>query len=166
MGIVINFPFVLRPARQVKFVVDAKSNRSLKRVPPRRTLRSNYDPRRDDPFLWSFAMSHSLQKGKNRGILDGITDFACGDLKRRLLKASSRWYLHPLHVPVVLLGVFFDHAAWEVNRLCKVVAHFESLSRDAGIGSLDNSTPSRHSYSTSGGRSTFNNPSQNSCLRL
>ena len=82
-------------------------------------------------------MSHSLQKGKNRGILDGITDFACGDLKRRLLKASSRWYLHPLHVPVVVLGVFFDHAAWEVNRLCKVVAHFESLSRDAGIGLLE-----------------------------
>ncbi|KAK5464663.1 hypothetical protein LTS15_001225 [Exophiala xenobiotica] len=139
MGVVINFPFVLRPARQVKFVVDAKSNPSLKRAPImiRRTSRSNYDPRRDDPFLWSFAMSHSLQKGKTRGILDGITDFAFDDLKRRLLKASSRWYLHPLHVPVVLLGVLFDHAAWEVNRLCKAVGHFESLSRDAGIGSLE-----------------------------
>src|SRR6202000_3428128 len=46
------------------------------------------------------------------------------------------WYLHPLHVPVILLGIFFDHAAWEVNRLCSEVEQFEFLSREAGIGSL------------------------------
>jgi hypothetical protein len=84
-------------------------------------------------------MSHSLRDGKTRGILDGLTDFAFGDLSRRLLKSKStqQWFLHPLHVPVVLLNVFFDHAAWEVNRLCVAVAHFEYLSRDAQIGSLD-----------------------------
>ena len=59
-----------------------------------------------------------------------------GDVSRRLLKATQQWYLHPLHVPVILLNIFFDHAAWEVNRLCIEVERFEFLSRDAGIGSL------------------------------
>ena len=81
-------------------------------------------------------MSHSLRDGKTRGLLDGLTDWAIGDVSRRLLKASQQWYVHPLHVPVILLNIFFDHAAWEVNRLCIEVEHFEYLSRDAGIGSL------------------------------
>lgn len=82
-------------------------------------------------------MSHSLRDGKTRGILDGLTDWAVGDVSRRLLKASQQWYLHPLHVPVVLLNIFFDHTAWEVNRLCLAVGHFEYLSRDAQITSLE-----------------------------
>ncbi|KAJ9610819.1 hypothetical protein H2200_005596 [Cladophialophora chaetospira] len=135
MGIVINFPFVLRPARQARYFSDPK-NRG--RAPSRRSLKSNtYNPHRDDPFLWSFAMSHSLRDGKTRGLLDGLTNWAVGDVSRRLLKATQQWYLHPLHVPVVLLGIFFDHAAWEINRLCVEVERFEYLSRDAGIGSLE-----------------------------
>ncbi|KIV79956.1 hypothetical protein PV11_07495 [Exophiala sideris] len=128
---VIHFPFVLRPARRVKWEAQTK-----KHPASRRTLRSKYNPHRDDPFIWSFAMSHSLRDGKTRGIVDGVTDFAIGDLSRRLLKGRSEWYPHPLHVPVVLLNIFFDHAAWEVNRLCVKVGRFEYLSRDAGIGSL------------------------------
>ena len=38
---------------------------------------------------------------------------------------------------MILLNIFFDHAAWEVNRLCVEVEQFEYLSRDAGIGSLN-----------------------------
>jgi hypothetical protein len=134
LGIVINFPFVLRPARQTRYFANPKNRQ---RPPSRRSLKSNtYNPHRDDPFLWSFAMSHSLRDGKTRGLLDGLTNWAIGDVSRRLLKATQQWYLHPLHVPVILLGIFFDHAAWEVNRLCIEVEQFEFLSRDAGIGSL------------------------------
>ncbi|OAG41056.1 hypothetical protein AYO21_04669 [Fonsecaea monophora] len=132
MGLVIHFPFVLRPARRAKYLADTKGGRTASR----RSLKSTYNPRRDDPFLWSFAMSHSLRDGKTRCLLDGLTDWAMGDVSRRLLKASQQWYLHPLHVPVILLNIFFDHAAWEVNRLCVEVGHFEFLSRDAQIGSL------------------------------
>jgi hypothetical protein len=133
-GIVINFPFVLRPARRTKWLAETKA---AGRTPSRRSTKNNsYNPYRDDPFIWSFAMSHSLRDGKTRGLLDGLTDWAIGDLSRRLLKANSRWYMHPLHVPVVLLSVFFDHAAWEVNRCLLEVERFEFLSRDAGIGSL------------------------------
>ena len=82
-------------------------------------------------------MSHSLRDGKTRGLLDGLTDWAYGDMSRRLLKASQQWYPHPLHVPVILLNIFFDHSAWEVNRLCVAVGHFEFLSRDAGTSSLE-----------------------------
>lgn len=82
-------------------------------------------------------MSHSLRDGKTRGLLDGLTNWAVGDVSRRILKATQQWYLHPLHVPVILLGIFFDHAAWEINRLCVEVERFEYLSRDAGIGSLE-----------------------------
>jgi hypothetical protein len=135
LGIVINFPFVLRPARRARYLSDPKNKN---RTASRRSLKSNsYNPRRDDPFLWSFAMSSSLRDGKTRGILDGLTDWAAGDISRRLLKASQQWYLHPLHVPVILLSIFFDHAAWEINRLCIEVENFEYLSRDAGIGSLN-----------------------------
>jgi hypothetical protein len=133
-GIVINFPFVLRPARRTKWLAETKA---AGRTPSRRSTKNNsYNPYRDDPFIWSFAMSHSLRDGKTRGLLDGLTDWAIGDLSRRLLKANSRWYMHPLHVPVVLLSVFFDHAAWEVNRCLLEAERFEFLSRDAGIGSL------------------------------
>ncbi|KIW46803.1 uncharacterized protein PV06_02439 [Exophiala oligosperma] len=140
IGIVVNFPFVLRPARQVQLQVEAKPKQPRSPILVDRyrlQLREREEPRREDPFLWSFAMSHSLDNGQTRALLDGTTDAAVGDLKRRLLKAGSRWYLHPLHVPTVLLHIYFDHAAWEVNRLCKAVAHFEYLSRDAGIGSLE-----------------------------
>lgn len=82
-------------------------------------------------------MSHSLRDGKTRGLLDGLTDWAIGDVSRRLLKATQQWYLHPLHVPVILLNIAFDHAAWEVNRMCIEVGHFEFLSRDAEIESLE-----------------------------
>ncbi|OQU95634.1 hypothetical protein CLAIMM_01816 [Cladophialophora immunda] len=132
MGVVIHFPFVLRPARRAKYLTNTKGGGTASR----RSLKSTYNPRRDDPFLWSFAMSHSLRDGKSRCLLDGLTDWAIGDVSRRLLKASQHWYLHPLHVPVILLNIFFDHAAWEVNRLCVEVGHFEFLSRDAQIGSL------------------------------
>ncbi|OAP59430.1 hypothetical protein AYL99_06728 [Fonsecaea erecta] len=134
MGLVIHFPFVLRPARRAKYLTETKGGRTASR---RSSLKSTYNPRRDDPFLWSFAMSHSLRDGKTRCLLDGLTDWAIGDVSRRLLKASQQWYVHPLHVPVILLGIFFDHAAWEVNRLCVEVGHFEFLSRDAQIGSLE-----------------------------
>ncbi|KIX99799.1 uncharacterized protein Z520_04435 [Fonsecaea multimorphosa CBS 102226] len=133
MGLVIHFPFVLRPARRTKYLTDTKGGRTASR----RSLKSTYNPRRDDPFLWSFAMSHSLRDGKTRCLLDGLTDWAVGDVSRRLLRASQQWYVHPLHVPVILLNIFFDHAAWEVNRLCVEVGHFEFLSRDAQIGSLE-----------------------------
>ena len=82
-------------------------------------------------------MSHSLQTGKTRGILDGITDWACGDIGRRLVESKDPWYSHPLHVPVVLLHIFFDHIAWEIGRLCEEVRQFEILSRDIQVGSLE-----------------------------
>ncbi|EXJ67733.1 uncharacterized protein A1O5_09079 [Cladophialophora psammophila CBS 110553] len=137
MGLVIHFPFVLRPARRAKYLTETKGGRRAPEASRRSLKSSMYNPRRDDPFLWSFAMSHSLRDGKTRCLLDGLTDWAIGDVSRRLLKASQQWYVHPLHVPVILLGIFFDHAAWEVNRLCVEVGHFESLSRAAQIGSLE-----------------------------
>jgi hypothetical protein len=81
-------------------------------------------------------MSHSLLNGKTRGILDGVTDFASGDVMRRLQETREPYYAHPLHVPVVLLNIFFDHIAWEIGRLCVAVRQFEILSRDAQISSL------------------------------
>lgn len=82
-------------------------------------------------------MSHSLLNGKTRGILDGVTDFAFGDVMRRLQETREPYYAHPLNVPVVLLNIFFDHIAWEIGRLCVAVRQFEILSRDAQIGSLE-----------------------------
>ena len=82
-------------------------------------------------------MSHSLQTGKTRGLLDGLTDYAFGDVSHRILKAGSHWFSQPLHVPVILLDIFFFHAAWEINQLCVDVARFEDLSRDARVSSLD-----------------------------
>jgi len=81
-------------------------------------------------------MSHSLLNGKTRGILDGVTDFAFGDVMRRLQETREPYYAHPLNVPVVLLNIFFDHIAWEIGRLCVAVRQFEILSRDAQISSL------------------------------
>lgn len=132
---VIHFPFVLRPARRVKYFADHKGGQV--QIPSRRTAKSDYHPRRDDPFIWSFAMSHSLLNGKTRAILDGVTDFAFGDVMRRLQDTREPYYAHPLHVPVVLLNIFFDHIACEIGRLCVAVRQFEILSRDAQISSLE-----------------------------
>ncbi|KEF60842.1 uncharacterized protein A1O9_02404 [Exophiala aquamarina CBS 119918] len=134
IALVIHFPFVLRPARRVKYFADHTQGSLL---PSRRTAKSDYNPRRDDPFIWSFAMSHSLLNGKTRGILDGVTDFAFGDVMRRLQETREPYYAHPLNVPVVLLNIFFDHIAWEISRLCVAVREFEILSRDAQISSLE-----------------------------
>jgi len=82
-------------------------------------------------------MSHSLRDGKTRGLLDGITDWAFTDISQRILKPGSHYYQHPLHIPAMLLNIFFDHAAWEVNRLAKDVVEFEDLSRGAKTSSLD-----------------------------
>jgi hypothetical protein len=133
LGITINFPFVLRPAKREDFLSQRKGGKGA----GRRTARSDYNPWRDDPFIWSFAMSHSLQDGKTRGLLDGLTDYAFGDVTQRILRAGSHWYSHPLHVPVLLLDIFFFHIAWEINRLCIDVARFEDLSRDARVSSLE-----------------------------
>ncbi|KIW93875.1 uncharacterized protein Z519_05190 [Cladophialophora bantiana CBS 173.52] len=123
--------------RKTVWSFDVEPPRAL-RMASRPSLKSStYNPRRDDSFLWSFATSHSLRDGKTRCLLDGLTDWAISDVSRRLLKASQQWDVHPLHAPVIPLGIFFDHAAWEVNRLCAEVGHFESLSRAAQIGSLE-----------------------------
>lgn len=121
MGVVIHFPFVLLPARREDYLSEVESGKTAGRRP----TRSTYNPWRDDPFIWSLAMSHSLTNGKTRGLLDGLTDYALGDLSHRILKANSHHYQHPLHVPGILLNIFLDHAAWEVNRLAKDVAEFD-----------------------------------------
>lgn len=132
-GIVVNFPFVLRPARQLDFLTAAKGGKTAGRRKPN----SEYNPWRDDPFVWSLAMSHSLQNGQTRGLLDGITDWAFDDISRRMMSGSERTYQHPLHVPYVLLSIVFDHAAWEINRLAIDVAEFENLSKDLETASLE-----------------------------
>lgn len=126
---------MLRPARRLKYIADQKG--AQVQIPSRRTAKSDYNPRRDDPFIWSFAMSHSLLNGQTRGILDGVTDFAFGDIMRRLQETREPYYAHPLNVPVILLNIFFDHIAWEIGRLCQAVRQFEILSRDALISSLE-----------------------------
>lgn len=130
---VIHFPFVLRPAKREDYLNDVNRGKTA----GRRSARNEFDPRRHDPFIWSFAMSHSLRDGKTRGILDGITDWAYADIARRLLKANNNWYQHPLHVPVILLSIFLDNAAWEVNVAARDVEEFEDLSRAAQISSLE-----------------------------
>lgn len=82
-------------------------------------------------------MSHSLRDGKTRGLLDGVTDWAFDDISRRILTPNDHWYMHPLHVPYVLLHIVFDHAAWEINRLAIDVVEFEGLSKDAETASLE-----------------------------
>lgn len=132
-GIVLNFPFVLRPARQLAYLTEAKGGK----VAGRRKANSEYNPWRDDPFIWSLALSHSLRDGKTRGLLDGVTDWAFDDISRRMLSGRHRTYQHPLHVPYVLLSIVFDHSAWEINRLAINVAEFENLSKNAQTQSLD-----------------------------
>ena len=130
---VVNFPFVLRPARQLDFLNEARGGKTA----GRRHKHSDYNPWRDDPFIWSLVMSHSLKDGKTRGVLDGVTDFAFDDISRKVMSGGSRSLEHPLHVPYVLLNIVFEHAAWEINRLAIDVAEFEALSKDAETSSLE-----------------------------
>lgn len=132
-GVVINFPFVLRPARQLDYLTEARGGKTA----GRRKANSEYNPWRDDPFIWSLSMSHSLRDGKSRGLLDGITDWGFDDISRRILTPDSRSYQHPIHIPWILLQIVFDHAAWEINRLAIDVAEFEDLSKEAGTSSLE-----------------------------
>ena len=128
----MHFPFVLRPARQLDYLEAAKGGKTAGRRKPN----SDYNPWRDDPFIWSLALSHSLRDGKTRGLLDGLTDWAFDDVSRRMLSGHHRTYQHPLHVPYILLSIVFDHAAWEINRLAIDVAEFENLSKDLETASL------------------------------
>lgn len=130
----INFPFVLRPARQLHFLTteasDLKGNPvDYKRKYPGR-WRDEYYPHRDDPFIWSFAMSHNLQDGRTRGLLDGLTDDGIRNLRDQVSPPGKQgWYEHPLDLPTILLKIYSRHTQWEMNQLANDVDRFEEAAK-------------------------------------
>jgi hypothetical protein len=100
--------------------------------------RDSYYPHRDDPFIWSFAMSHNLQDGKTRGILDGLTDAGVRNLRDQLSPAGKTgWYEHPLDLPTILLKIYSRHTQWEINRLADDVASFEEAAKKEKYKEID-----------------------------
>lgn len=141
-GIVIHFPFVLRPARQLHFLKLAAEDKKGRAVDYRkkypRKWKNEYYPHRDDPFIWSFAMSHNLQDGRTRGILDGLTDAGLRHIRDQLSPPGKPgWYEHPLDLPTILLKVYSRHTQWELNRLADDVANFELLARKEKFKEID-----------------------------
>lgn len=141
-GMVIHFPFVLRPARQLHFLklkaVDKKGRAVDYRRKHAEKWMTDYYPHRDDPFIWSFAMSHNLQDGKTRGILDGLTDAGLHNLRDQILSpGKTGWYEHPLDLPTILLKIHSRHTQWEINRLADDVASFEEAAKKEKYQEID-----------------------------
>lgn len=141
-GIVIHFPFVLRPARQLHFLKLEAEDKKGHRIDYRRKYperwKNEYYPHRDDPFIWSFAMSHNLQDGKTRGLLDGLTDSALRDLRDQLSPPGKPgWYEHPLDLATVLLKIYSRHTQWEINQLADDVAKFEEAAKKEKYKEID-----------------------------
>lgn len=100
--------------------------------------KTEYYPHRDDPFIWSFAMSHNLQDGKTRGILDGVTDAGLRNLRDQLSPpGKTGWYEHPLDLPTILLKVYSRHTQWEISRLADDVLSFEEAAKKEKFQEVD-----------------------------
>ena len=141
-GMVIHLPFVLRPARQLHFLKLQAQDKRGRAVDYRRKHAdkwiTDYYPHRDDPFIWSFTMSHNLQNGKTRGILDGLTDAALRNLRDQILSpGKTGWYEHPLDLPTILLKIYSRHTQWEINRLADDVASFEEAAKKEKYKEID-----------------------------
>jgi hypothetical protein len=142
VGVVIHFPFVLRPARQLHFLKLEGQDKKGRSIDYRRKYpgrwRTEYYPHRDDPFIWSFAMSHNLQDGKTRGILDGLTDAGLRNLRDQLSPpGKTGWYEHPLDLPTILLKIYSRHTQWELNRLADDVESFEKAAKKEKYKEID-----------------------------
>ena len=143
LGIVIHFPFVLRPARQLHFIKSEKYDEKGNEIDYRRKYQAGkwnteYYPHRDDPFVWSFAMSHNLQDGRTRGLLDGLTDVGLRSLRDELSPAGKPgWYEHPLDLPAILLEIYCRHTQWEINQLAADVSNFEEAAKGMKLKEID-----------------------------
>ncbi len=83
-------------------------------------------------------MSHNLQDGKTRGILNGLTDAGLRNLRDHLSPAGKEgWYEHPLDLPTILLKIYSRHTQWEINRLADDVASFEEAAKQEKYKEID-----------------------------
>jgi hypothetical protein len=83
-------------------------------------------------------MSHSLQDGKTRGLLDGLTDAGLRNLRDQLSPpGKTGWYEHPLDLPTILLKMYSRHTQWEINRLADDVASFEEAAKREKYKEID-----------------------------